>query len=98
MAPSPADYADITGTALLNYAKNAANIVIQSHITGTTQMGSSISNGVVDGNLKVFGLDNVYISDIGVEPLPTDGNTCLGAYYIARRLAEKFGFPISPVL
>jgi len=97
IAPSSAEY--LAGdAALFSFATNLSNRLIQSHITGTTQMGSSIANGVVDGNLKVFGLDNVYVCDIGVEPLPTDGNTCMGAYYLARRLAEKLGFPISPVL
>ena len=94
IAPNPAS----TDAQFNTYALTPSNIVVQSHITGTTQMGTSIANGVVDGNLKVFGTTNVHVCDIGVEPYPTTGNTCLGAYYLALGLAAKLGFPTPPIL
>lgn len=77
---------------------DANHLTLQSHIIGTTQMGQNINEGVVDGKLKVFGLKNVYIGDIGIEPNSVDGNTCFSAYYIALVLADVLGVPTPPVL
>ncbi len=87
-----------TDSEFNTFVTTPSNYIPQSHITGTTRMGTSIANGVVDGSLKVFGLDNVWIGDIGVEPTPTDGNTCFGAYYIAQTLSGILGAPTPPVL
>lgn len=83
---------------LTQAAIDANNLVLQSHIVGTTRMAKTINEGVVDGNLKVFGLDNVYIGDIGIEPDSVDGNTCLSAYYISLVLCNILGVPTPPVL
>lgn len=61
---------------------NSLNFVITSHMVGTTRMGTSPANGVVDGNLNVMGVDNVKVIDIGVQPRIADGNTCVGAYVL----------------
>jgi choline dehydrogenase len=94
--PPPSAYSD--DNSLLAAASDPAHVTIQSHIVGTTRMGTNISNGVVDGNLSVFGLTNVKIGDIGVEPVSADGNTCLSAYYIALTLANILGVPTPPAL
>ena len=93
--PTPVQYA--AGDAgLLNAA--IAEMTIQSHIVGTARMGTNISNGVVDGNLKVFGLENVYIGDNSVQPQSGNGNTCYPAYIIALVLCQVLGVPTPPAL
>lgn len=92
--PSPAQYA--TDETLL--AAAMANMVIQSHIVGTARMGTNILNGVVDGNLKVFGLKNVYIGDNSIQPQTSNGNTCYPAYIIALVLCQVLGVPTPPAV
>lgn len=41
------------------------------HHSGTTLMSESADNGVVDVNLKVFGMDNLYV--VGSSIFPTNG-------------------------
>jgi choline dehydrogenase-like flavoprotein len=41
------------------------------HHSGTTRMSESVDNGVVDANLKVFGMDNLYV--VGSSIFPTNG-------------------------
>ena len=92
--PTPAQFAsdaDLLTAAL-------GQLVIQSHIVGTAKMGTDISNGVVDGNLKVFGLKNVYVGDNSAQPQSINGNTCYGAYIIALVLCQVLGIPTPPAL
>ncbi len=93
--PTPDQYA--AGDAGLLSAA-VAEMTIQSHIVGTARMGTNISNGVVDGNLKVFGLKNVYIGDNSVQPQSGNGNTCYPAYIIALVLCQVLGVPTPPAL
>jgi choline dehydrogenase len=86
--PAPDD------SQLLSYATSSGGFFLSSHISGTTKMGTNISNGVVDGNLNVFGLLNVKICNLGVAPKTPDGNPCLSAYYIALNLLKKLGITI----
>lgn len=79
-------------------AVDANHLTVQSHIVGTTRMGTNINNGVVDGYLNVFGLTNVKIGDIGIEPDSVDGNTCFSAYYIALVLSAILGVATPPAL
>jgi choline dehydrogenase len=92
--PTSADFA--TDNTLLAAASN--NLVIQSHIVGTARMGTDISSAVVDGNLKVFGLNNVWIGDNSVAPQTINGNTCESAYIIALVLCQVLGVPTPPAL
>lgn len=92
--PAPAQFAtddDLLAAAL-------EQMTIQSHVVGTAKMGTNISNGVVDGNLKVFGLQNIYIGDNSIQPETVNGNTCYGAYIIALVLCQVLGVPTPPVL
>jgi choline dehydrogenase len=86
--PAPDD------TKLSLYAETSSGFYLSSHISGTTRMGTNISNGVVDGNLNVFGLSNVKICNLGVAPQMPDGNPCLSTYYIALNLLRKLGITI----
>ncbi len=64
---------------------NFLNVVITNHMVGTTKMGTSVANGVVDGNLNVIGVNKVKIIDIGVAPQIPDGNTCVSAYALGEK-------------
>lgn len=68
-------------TASMNFLKNTT-------FMGTTRMGASPKEGVVDQNCKVFGIDNLYIS--GTSIFPTSGNTSsfFTLHALARRLAD----------
>ena len=81
---------------LLADAKN--DLTLQAHIVGTARMGTNISNGVVEGDLNVFGLENVKVADNSIQPLSTDGNTCYPAYIIALVLCQTLGVPTPPAL
>ena len=95
----PAPYGPAPDDSLLiGDLLNLNNLVIQSHIVGTTRMSDDISTGVVDGELKVFGLKNVRIADAGIEPETVDGNTCFSAYYIALVMAKLLGVNTPPAL
>jgi len=73
----------------------ASNLSFQAHYTGTTRMGTSVTQGVVDGKLRVFGVKNLMVADIGIEPQATDGNTSYGAYVIGVEAAEILGVDIT---
>lgn len=87
IAPTPAEYAG-GDAALLSYAQTLANMLITYHITGTTTMGLTAANAVVDGNLHVFGVTNLMIADCGIEPEIEDGNTAYSGYFIGLEAAN----------
>lgn len=83
---------------LIADSSDLAHLTIQSHAVRTCQMGPDISTGVVNGDLKVHGLKNVWIGDVSVQPEIADGNTVLSAYYISLNLARILGVPTPPAL
>jgi choline dehydrogenase len=85
-------------TALYAYMTSLDGLVPEDHIVSTTQMGTSIENGVVDGNLHVFGVKNLMVADIGVLPYSIDGNLCMGAYMVGLRAATICGVSAVPAL
>jgi choline dehydrogenase-like flavoprotein len=87
---TPSESTYTSDASLFTFAKEHVRVQL-AHNTGTTRMAPSIKEGVVDGQLKVFGVDNLMIADIGVEPIPTDGNTCYGAYVIGWVAAQILG-------
>ena len=58
------------------------------HQSGTTRIAKTVEEGVVDYNLKVFGLDNLYVCSSSVFPTSGQANPTfiLGAFAI--RLAK----------
>lgn len=84
--------------ALLQAAQNPSSLVIAYHTIGTTRMGTSIANGVVDGNLRVLGAQNLMVLDIGSLPVSPSGNTCYSAYITALIGAQVLGVPTPPAL
>lgn len=97
LLPTPAEY--LAGDeALLNAAMNPQLLVIAYHTIGTTRMGTSIANGVVDKNLNVFGAQHLMVADIGVLNTSPSGNTCYSAYVVALVAAQILGVPTPPAL
>ncbi|HWJ72573.1 MAG TPA: GMC family oxidoreductase N-terminal domain-containing protein [Kaistia sp.] len=58
------------------------------HPVGTAKMGSD-ANAVVDGDLKVHGLDGLRIADCSIMPTIVSGNTHAPAVMIGERAAER---------
>ena len=58
------------------------------HHMGTTRIGRSECDGVVDSNLKVFGTDNLYIAGSSVFPTGGCANPTLTIVSLALRLAD----------
>jgi choline dehydrogenase-like flavoprotein len=57
------------------------------HQAGTTRMGVDPSQSVVDADLKVHGLDNLYVASSSVFPTSGQANSTLLAVAFAVRLA-----------
>ncbi|MBL75507.1 MAG: hypothetical protein CL763_01045 [Chloroflexi bacterium] len=79
--PSPAE--DWSEFALSTYDS-------YHHGVGTCMMGpSSDEMAVVDANLKVYGLDNLFVSDASIMPTVTHANTNVAVVMIAERLVQS---------
>ncbi|MBS0647844.1 MAG: GMC family oxidoreductase [Verrucomicrobia bacterium] len=93
--PSPAQY--MAGpAALFQAATTLSGLVAESHICGTARMGTSIENSVVDGELRVRGVKNLYVVDASAIPVLADGNTCYSVYALALGAAKILGVPVPP--
>ena len=58
------------------------------HQIGTTRMGDDPRESVVDRNLKVHGIDNLYVVSSSVYPIGGEANPTLPAVALAMRLAN----------
>lgn len=58
------------------------------HVCGTTAMMPRESGGVVDANLKVYGVDRLRVVDAGIFPLIPRGNIQTDVFAVAERAAE----------
>jgi choline dehydrogenase len=72
-------------TTLEEYISDAA--ISFWHQTSTARMGRDAMS-VVDGNLKVYGVDNLRIADGSIMPRVTTGNTMAPCVIIGERAAE----------
>jgi choline dehydrogenase len=72
-------------TTLEEYIRNGA--ISFWHQTSTAKMGRDAMS-VVDGNLKVYGVDNLRIADGSIMPRVTTGNTMALCVIIGERAAE----------
>lgn len=63
-------------------------VIGKSHHTGTTRMSSTTDEGVVDSNLKVHGMHNLYISSSSIFPTPSQANPTLTIMAFSIRLAD----------
>ena len=61
---------------------------VASHHIGTTRMAKEASEGVVDADGRVFGVDNLYVASSSVLPTSSYANPTLTIVAIAIRVAE----------
>jgi len=71
--------------ALEHYARNAA--VTYWHQCGTAKMGCD-EMSVVDGQLRVYGVEGLRIADASIMPHVTSGNTMAPCVVIGERAVE----------
>jgi choline dehydrogenase len=76
---------NLRGAALEDFIRDAASTY--HHQTCTSKMGRD-SMSVVDGQLKVYGIDNLRIADGSIMPRVTTGNTMAPCVIIGERAAE----------
>ncbi len=76
---------DLRGAELESFLRNAA--VTFWHETCTAKMGRD-AMAVVDGNLRVYGIDNLRVADGSIMPRVTTGNTMAPCVVIGERAAE----------
>jgi choline dehydrogenase len=76
---------NLKGFELENFVRNAAESYY--HETCTAKMGCD-SMSVVDGHLKVYGVDNLRVADGSIMPRVTTGNTMAPCIIIGERAAE----------
>ena len=77
---------DLRGDDLLRYMRDAA--MSYWHNVGTAKMGRD-PMAVVDGSLKVYGIERIRIADGSVMPRITAGNTMAPCVVIGERAAEE---------
>jgi choline dehydrogenase-like flavoprotein len=70
----------------------ARAVITHHHPVGTTRMGRD-EDAVVDGDLRVRGLDNLYVVDAGVIPKITAGPVNAAVVAIAETFSEFFPGP-----
>jgi choline dehydrogenase len=92
--PIPANYVD--DETLFNALVQSPIIFI--HGAGTCRMATNITDGVVDGNLNVHGVENLMVADISVEPRIQNGNTAYAAYLLGLVGARILGSQTVPPL
>ena len=76
---------NLKGAELENFIRDAASTYW--HQTCTAKMGRD-STSVVDGNLKVYGIENLRVADGSIMPRVTTGNTMAPCVIIGERAAE----------
>jgi len=59
-----------------------------AELRGSCRMDDDPARGVVDGKLRIHGMENVYVADASVLPISGPGNPSLTVAALATRLAE----------
>jgi choline dehydrogenase-like flavoprotein len=75
----------LTGGELETYFRNA--VTTYWHESGTAKMGRD-SMSVVDGHLRVYGVENLRVADASIMPRITSGNTMAPCVVIGERAAQ----------
>jgi choline dehydrogenase-like flavoprotein len=76
---------NLTGDELETYLRDA--VTTYWHESGTAKMGRD-SMSVVDGRLKVYGIENLRVADASIMPRITSGNTMAPCVVIGERAAQ----------
>ena len=76
---------NLTGDELETYLRNA--VTTYWHESGTAKMGRDPMS-VVDGHLKVYGIENLRVADASIMPRITSGNTMAPCVVIGERAAH----------
>jgi choline dehydrogenase len=76
---------NLKGSDLENFVRDA--LMSYAHQTCTAKMGRD-SMSVVDGTLKVYGVDNLRVADGSIMPRVTTGNTMAPCVIIGERAGE----------
>jgi choline dehydrogenase len=76
---------NLEGPALDNFIRDAA--LSYAHQASTAKMGRDAMS-VVDGQLRVYGIDNLRIADASIMPRVTTGNTMAPCVVIGERAGE----------
>jgi choline dehydrogenase-like flavoprotein len=76
---------DLTGTDRETYLRNA--VTTYWHESGTAKMGHDRMS-VVDGQLNVYGVDNLRVADASIMPRITSANTMAPCVVIGERAAQ----------
>ena len=76
---------NLKGTELGNFVRDG--VITYWHQTCTAKMGRDTMS-VVDGNLRVYGIDNLRIADGSIMPRVTTGNTMAPCVVIGERGGE----------
>lgn len=71
------------------------SIVMAKHHIGTTRMSDTATEGVVDPNCKVFGIDNLYVAGSSVFSTCGWGSPTLMIVVLAQRLADHLKTRVS---
>src|SRR6516164_6959169 len=79
---------NLKAQALENFIRQSAETCL--HQTCSAKMGRD-SMSVVDGNLKVYGVEKLRIADGSILPRVTTGNTMAPCVIIGERAAELLG-------
>ncbi len=69
-------------------AEDVVTIERYAHLVGGARMGASPETGVVDANLRSFGVPNLYITDGSVLPTQGSANPALTIMSLAARCAD----------
>lgn len=72
-------------------------VVVNGHHIGTTRMSSQPNDGVVDANLKVHSLDNLYVAGSSVFPSAGVANPTFTIIALSIRLAEHINQSIKGI-
>ncbi|OBI24211.1 GMC family oxidoreductase [Mycobacterium sp. E2238] len=76
---------DLSGAELDDYLRYA--VTTYWHESGTAKMGRDPAS-VVDGRLKVYGIENLRVADASIMPRITSGNTMAPCVVIGERAAQ----------
>ncbi len=75
--------------AVVSYIKNNSNLNLDiHHFVSHCKMAPLKAGGVVDGNTRVYGTKNVYVTDNSICPVIPDINTTASAMMIGYRSSE----------